>query len=301
MLAMPAPAAAQSVIDATTAEFQPSADHNATANDGTPLVNSYLLHIFATGSSIPSYSIDMGKPAPGADGVIRFVFTSRLTVPLVGGTIYEARVSAVGPGGSSASQISNTFASSAPCAPALSSVAASVGASATTGSVAVAAGTTCAWTTRANVTWLTVTSGASVTGASNVNYSVSANTASTSRSGTLTIAGQTFTGNQSGSSTTCAYTVTPSSLSVAAAGVSSTLSIATSTGCSWSASGMPSWITMSSTAQTGSGTLSYVITPNLGAARSVTLTVAGRQVTVAQSAAVVPAPSNVHIVGASEQ
>jgi hypothetical protein len=107
--------------------------------------------------------------------------------------------------------------------------------------------------------------------------------------------------NQSGSSTTCAYTVTPSSLSVAAAGVSSTLSIATSTGCSWSASGMPSWITMSSTAQTGSGTLSYVITPNLGAARSVTLTVAGRQVTVAQSAAVVPAPSNVHIVGASEQ
>ena len=92
----------------------------------------------------------MGKPAPGADGVIRFVFTSRLTVPLVGGTIYEARVSAT-------------------------------------------------------------------------------------------------------------------------------------------------------TAQTGSGTLSYVITPNLGAARSVTLTVAGRQVTVAQSAAVVPAPSNVHIVGASEQ
>jgi hypothetical protein len=43
------------------------------------------------------------------------------------------------------------------------------------------------------------------------------------------------------------------------------------------------------------------LTPNLGVARSVTLTVAGRQVTVAQSAAVVPAPSNVHIVGASEQ
>jgi all-beta uncharacterized protein len=386
VLAMPAPAAAQSVVDATTAEFQPSADHSATASDGTPLVNSYLLQIFATGSSIPSYSIDMGKPTPGADGLIRFAFASRLTVPLVGGTIYEARVSAVGPGGSTSSQTSNTFASSAPCAPALSSVATSVGASATTGSVSVAAGTTCAWTTRANVTWLTVTSGASVTGAGNVNYSVSANTASTSRSGTLTIAGQTFTVNQSGSSPTCTYainpgsrnavaagetisvsvtagtgchwtasspvswvvvtsgasgssngsvnltvsanpgtssrtatvaiagksftvtqagscgfTVTPSSLSVAAAGSSSTLSIATNTGCSWSASGMPSWITMPSTAQTGPGTLSYVIAPNLGVARSVTLTVAGRQLTVAQSAAVVPTPSNVHIVGGSDQ
>ena len=386
MLAMPAPAAAQTVIDATTAEFQPSADHGATANDGSPLVNSYLLQIFPTGSSIPSYSIDIGKPNPDADGLIRFAFASRLTVPLVGGTIYEARVSAVGPGGSSASQASNTFASSAPCAPALSSVATSVGAAATTGAVSVTAGTTCAWTARANVTWLTVTSGASVTGAGNVNYSVSANTASASRSGTLTIAGQTFTVNQSGSSPTCTYTinptsrnavaagetvsvsvtsgtgcnwtasspvswvvvtsgasgssngsatltvsanpgtssrtttvtiagrsftvtqagvcaftVTPSSLSVAAAGSSSTLSISTTTGCSWSASGVPSWITMPSTAQTGPGTLSYVIAPNLGASRSVTLTIAGRQVTVDQSAAVVPTPSNLRIVGGSDR
>ena len=57
ILALPAPAAAQSVIDATTAEFQPSADHTATASDGTPLVNSYLLQIFATGSSIPSQCV----------------------------------------------------------------------------------------------------------------------------------------------------------------------------------------------------------------------------------------------------
>ena len=56
-----------------------------------------------------------------------------------------------------------------------------------------------------------------------------------------------------------------------------------------------------STAQTGPGTLSYVIAPNLGVSRSVTLTVAGRQVTVAQSAPVVPTPSNVHIVGGSDQ
>lgn len=385
-LAMPAPAAAQTVIDATTAEFQPSADHSATASDGTPLVTSYLLQIFPSGSSIAAYSIDMGKPNPDGDGLIRFAFVSRLTVPLVGGTIYEARVSAVGPGGSSASQISNTFASSAPCAPALSSVANSVGAAATTGSVSVAAGATCAWTARANVTWLAVTSGASVTGPGTVNYSVSANTATTGRSGTLTIAGQTFTVNQSGSTPTCTYainptsrnavaagetisvsvtagsgcnwtatspvswlvvasgasgssngtvnlrvsansgtssrsatatiagrsfmvtqagscafTVTPSSLSVAAAGTSSTLSIGTTSGCSWSASGMPSWITMPSTAQTGPGTLSYVIAPNLGAARSVTLTIAGRQVTVDQSAAVVPAPSNLRIVGGSER
>jgi hypothetical protein len=33
-------------------------------------VSSYLLHIFPTGSSTPSYSIDIGKPDPDSAGLI---------------------------------------------------------------------------------------------------------------------------------------------------------------------------------------------------------------------------------------
>lgn len=383
-LAAPTHVAAQTVIDATTAEFQASADHSATSSDGTPLVSSYRLQIFPTGSSTPSYSIDIGKPDPDSAGLIRFPFLSRLTTPLVPGTIYEARVSAVGPGGTSASLVSNPFTSSAPCAPLLSTTTISVPAAATSRSVSVSAGTTCAWTARANDTWITLTSPVSVTGPASVSFSVSANASSTGRSGTLTIAGQTFTVTQSGATAPCAFiispvsrsvaaagettsvtvtggtgcswtatspvswivvtsgasgtangtanlrvnansatagrnatvtiagqsfrvdqagvcsfTVTPTNLSVTAAGTSSTLAIATASGCTWSASGMPSWITMPATTQAGSGPLAYTIAANPGLARSATLTIAGRQVVVAQAAAatgVVPAPANLRVV-----
>jgi hypothetical protein len=52
-----------------------------------------------------------------------------------------------------------------------------------------------AWTATSNVAWATITSGASGTGDGSVGFSVASNTGA-ARSGTLTIAGQTFTVNQ---------------------------------------------------------------------------------------------------------
>jgi len=49
-----------------------------------------------------------------------------------------------------------------------------------------------------NATFITVTSGSSGSGNGTVGYSVAANAGSTSRSGTITIAGQTFTVTQAG-------------------------------------------------------------------------------------------------------
>ncbi|MBF0517109.1 MAG: BACON domain-containing protein, partial [Nitrospirae bacterium] len=54
----------------------------------------------------------------------------------------------------------------------------------------------CSWSAAANVSWIIITSPASVTGSNTVLYSVAANTGSTSRTGTISIAGQTFTVNQ---------------------------------------------------------------------------------------------------------
>jgi Zn-dependent metalloprotease len=67
-----------------------------------------------------------------------------------------------------------------------------------TGSVTVTAGAGCAWTAVSNATFITITSGASGSGNGTVNYSVAANTGSSSRNGTMTIAGQTFTVTQAG-------------------------------------------------------------------------------------------------------
>jgi Tol biopolymer transport system component len=72
-------------------------------------------------------------------------------------------------------------------------------ASASTGSVNVTAPAGCNWTAMSNDGFITITSGSSGSGDSVVNYSVAANTASSPRTGTLTIAGQTFTLLQGGS------------------------------------------------------------------------------------------------------
>ncbi|MCP4658216.1 MAG: DUF11 domain-containing protein [bacterium] len=64
------------------------------------------------------------------------------------------------------------------------------------GSVNVTAGAGCAWTAVSNAAWITVTSGTGGTGDGVVGYTVAANLSLSPRSGTVTIAEQTFTVNQ---------------------------------------------------------------------------------------------------------
>ncbi len=84
------------------------------------------------------------------------------------------------------------------CTYSINPTSASVAAGGGTGSVTVTAGTGCAWTAVSNASFITITSGSSGSGNGSVGYSVASNTGSTSRNGTLTIAGQTFTVTQAG-------------------------------------------------------------------------------------------------------
>src|SRR5262245_14200472 len=86
----------------------------------------------------------------------------------------------------------------APCTFTLDATSASPTAAAGTGTVGVtAAFGSCTWTATSNApTWLTITSGSSGPGNGTVSYAVAANLSPTPRTGTLTIAGQTFTGTQ---------------------------------------------------------------------------------------------------------
>jgi hypothetical protein len=64
--------------------------------------------------------------------------------------------------------------------------------------VTVTAAAGCAWTATSNVSWITVTSGATGSGNGTVVYSVEPNPGTGGRTGTLTIAGRTFTVTQAG-------------------------------------------------------------------------------------------------------
>ena len=68
------------------------------------------------------------------------------------------------------------------------------------GSVNVTTSSICPWTAASNVDWIIVTSGVSGAGNGTVNYSVAANTGTASRTGTLSVAGITFTVTQAGTS-----------------------------------------------------------------------------------------------------
>ena len=242
---------AQAIVDARRIEFTPSADHNAIDPDGTILVTSYSLQVVLAGTTTVVQTVNLGKPTPETDGMIRLDFVALLPAALVPGVGYEALLTALGPGGSSAASRSNGFSFTPICnTPSISPAGQSVGAAAGSGSSNVTAGAGCPWGAISNSSWITLTSGPSGSGDGTATFSFSANTAATSRVGTLTIAGATFTLTQAGAS--CSYTISSTSQSVAASGGTGTVSVTAGTGCAWTATSGASWVTITSGA-TGSG------------------------------------------------
>ena len=98
-----------------------------------------------------------------------------------------------------------SFTTPSACTYSISPTSQSLNASGGAGTVSVTTQSGCNWTATSNASWLVITSNSSVTGNGVVNYSVLANTNVSSRTGTLPIAGQTFTVAQSGVSQ---YTLT---------------------------------------------------------------------------------------------
>ena len=76
------------------------------------------------------------------------------------------------------------------------------------------------WTASASPSWITITSATLGTGSANISFSLSANTSSSARTGTINVAGQTFTITQSVSSGN-----NPSTKTITAGGVSFTVNL----------------------------------------------------------------------------
>lgn len=162
-------------------------------------------------------------------------------------------------------------------------------------------------TSSTTANWITLSSGASGNGAGTLVYTFSANTTNNSRTGTITIAGQTFTVNQS--ALACNYSISPTQASFQAAGGNDQVTITASpVGCSSARTAVSNanWITISFGATgSGSGTVGYTVQANnFTVARTGTMTIADKTFTVNQAAGscsftLSPASSSIASTGGS--
>jgi hypothetical protein len=188
----------------------------------------------------------------------------------------------------------------APCVPSINPTSQSIGGPGGAGTpVAVTAGTGCSWTSTSNAPWLTITSGASGTGNGVVRFNVAANPF-TNRTGTLTIAGQTFTVNQGA----CPYEIDRTSQTIGGdGGVGAPVTVTTQSGCPWTSTANASWLHITSGGSgTGIGDVTFTVDPFADSFRSGTLTIAGRTFTVNQercTATLTPASQSVSSSGGS--
>lgn len=285
LVGVPAIGVAQ-VVNPTIAEFTPSPDHSRLASDGTAWVTRYDLGFYQQGASSPFQLASLGKPAPASDGYIR-INLSTLTLPSAG-IVYQARVIAVGPGGSTPSAASNTFIFAAPCTYTVTPTSHTLTAAAWSGAVDLTTGTNCQWTAVSNdAGWLGIGgAGASTsgTGSARVSIYAVANPSTTERTGTFTIAGQTVTIRQAAAA--CTFSLSVTNLNAQATGGTFPVQVTAPAGCSWQASAS-GWLAVSPTSGTGDGTVTVTVAANTTTSqRSASVTIANRSVAVTQTGTV---------------
>lgn len=295
-------------------QFQAAANPNGTARSGAINVNGQRATIQQGGAACQiDISVSASQfPASGGAGVVTVTApagcpwaasstvswitvapaagsgnaTVNFTVAVNSGT---GRTGTITVGGVAVTIQQTSGLSSPPpaCAISLQPTSASVPAAGGTGTVAVTAAAGCAWTVSALASWITLTTPPSGSGNGSVGFSVAANTATTARSGTLNIGGQTFTVNQAAAAQTCTVSINPTSQSVPAAGTTGlSVTVTAPSGCSRPATSNATWITVTAGATgSGNGTVTLNVAANTGAARTGTVTIGGQTFTVNQAGA----------------
>ncbi len=169
------------------------------------------------------------------------------------------------------------------CSFSLSSGSANFSSAGGSGSFQVSTQSSCSWTAASNAAWVTITGGASGTGAGTVAFAVAANPAAAPRNATITVGTQTFGITQAPGS---CLTLAASSAAVTAAGGGSTVSVVAAADCAWTALSNADWITLTGPVSgVGSGTVAFAVAPNTQPiARSGTISIGSLTFTVTQAA-----------------
>jgi len=141
----------------------------------------------------------------------------------------------------------------------------------------------CSWTAVSNQGWSQITGGASGSGNGTVNFSASSNGSSVPLSGTLTIAGQSFSITVAG--VPCSYSLSSTSITLGSAGGTGSVNVTAPSGCAWNAGSNQGWSQITGGASgNGNGTVTYSVNPNAGSTTLMgTLTIAGLTFTITET------------------
>ncbi len=171
-----------------------------------------------------------------------------------------------------------------------------------------ASGSNCSFTAVSNnPSFLSINGSAAGSGTASISYMFATNSSSTGRTGTITVAGQTFTLVQAG--TACGYSLAQAAQAFTSAGGTGTVILQAPAGCPWTAQSNSPFLTIQSgTGGSGSGTVSFSALANpAGSQRTGSLTIAGQTFAVTESGASplnctanVPAAAQVAIEGRTE-
>jgi hypothetical protein len=146
----------------------------------------------------------------------------------------------------------------------------------------------CGWDAASDQLWASVSPTAGVSSGV-VEVSVSANTATSERTATLTIAGVpvALTQGAAAAPSPCTYSVTPTAYAAPATGgtIDVTLTASAPT-CGWTASSNKTWVSIAPTAGSGSATVRLTIAAHTNKnSRSATVTVGGQAIAITQAGA----------------
>jgi hypothetical protein len=159
------------------------------------------------------------------------------------------------------------------------------------GAVNVSAPIGCAWSVSNTNPWVSIVSSLNNSNSGTVTYMVAANHTGSQRICLVNIAGQPFAITQA---VDCAMTISPPSVVHGSEIETGTVTVTTMPGCGWSVFNPHSWITILSSPNNSSGTVTYRVIPNLAsAARTGFIIVAGQVFTVTQAGRALPPPIDV--------
>lgn len=147
----------------------------------------------------------------------------------------------------------------------------------------------CTWSVTTQSPWIAFTSSANGQGDGLVAYRISANADPISRTGSIDIADRHLSIAQDAAP--CRYEVAPSSSAVQSQGGELTVTVHTHSACAWTATSQVAWASISPASGKGDATVRVQVASNAGAARAVSLMVAGTPVSAMQAAATAPPPT----------
>lgn len=150
-----------------------------------------------------------------------------------------------------------------------------------TGTVVVSAQQSCSWQATTDATWITGLTPASGQGNGEVQFQISPNSGSASRSGNIFLNLVRLNVAQPG---LCPVAISPASQDVPAASSTGSVAVTAAGDCGWTTSSSVSWITVTSGASgIGNGTVAFSVASNTGVQRNGTVAIGDQTFTVNQA------------------